>query len=89
MNNEIESDYKRLEDASKVFENMAETSPTMGVLGTVMGMTTVLHSMSSDTSALGQHIASAFLATMYGIGIANLVWLPIGSHMKACRRGKE
>ena len=82
LNNEIESAYKRLEDAAKVFDSMGGTSPTMGVLGTVMGMTTVLGGMGSDTSALGEHIASAFLATMYGIGIANLVWLPIGSHIK-------
>jgi chemotaxis protein MotA len=82
LNNEIESSYKSLEDAAKVFESMGGTSPTMGVLGTVMGMTTVLGSMGSDTSALGAHIASAFLATMYGIGIANLIWLPLGSHIK-------
>jgi chemotaxis protein MotA len=82
LNNEIESAYKRLEGAAKVFESMGGTSPTMGVLGTVMGMTTVLGSMGSDTAALGEHIASAFLATMYGIGIANLIWLPIGSHIK-------
>jgi chemotaxis protein MotA len=81
LNNEIDSAYKRLEGAAKVFESMGGTSPTMGVLGTVMGMTTVLKSLN-DTAAIGPHIASAFLATMYGIGIANLVWLPIGSHIK-------
>lgn len=82
LNNEIESNYKRLEDAAKLFESMGGTSPTMGVLGTVMGMTTVLKGMKGDTDALGENIAGAFLATMYGIGIANLIWLPIGGHIK-------
>lgn len=82
LNNEVESSYKRLEDAAKVFESMGGTSPTMGVLGTVMGMTTVLKSMNSDTASLGTHIAGAFIATMYGIGFANLLWLPIGSQIK-------
>lgn len=81
LNNEIDSAYKKMEDAGRMFESMGGTSPTMGVLGTVMGMTTVLGSMN-DTSTIGPKIASAFLATMYGIGIANLVWLPIGGHIK-------
>jgi chemotaxis protein MotA len=82
LNNEIESAYKRLEDAAKVFEGMGGTSPTMGVLGTVMGMVNVLGHMGSDTSKIGPEIAGAFVATMYGVGFANLIWLPIGSHIK-------
>lgn len=82
LNSEMETDYKKLEDAAKVFEGMGGTSPTMGVLGTVMGMVTVLGKMGGDTSKIGQQIAGAFIATMYGVGIANLVWLPIGSHIK-------
>lgn len=80
--NGIESEYKKYEDASKVFESMGGTSPTMGVLGTVMSMVTVLKGMGSDTSGLGPKIAGAFLATMFGIGSANLLWLPIGSQIK-------
>lgn len=82
MYNEIEAGYRSMEMAAKVFEGMGGTSPTMGVLGTVMGMVTVLGHMGSDTSKIGSEIAGAFVATMYGVGIANLVWLPIGSHIK-------
>jgi chemotaxis protein MotA len=81
LNNEIDSAYKKLEDAARMFEGMGGTSPTMGVLGTVMGMTNVLKDMK-DTDTIGEKIAGAFLATMYGIGLANLIWLPIGSHIK-------
>lgn len=82
LNNEIEANFKKIEDAAKVFEGMGGTSPTMGVLGTVMGMTTVLGHMGSDTSKIGVEIAGAFIATMYGVGIGNLVWLPLGNQMK-------
>lgn len=82
LNNEIESNYKRAEDAAKVFEGMGGTSPTMGVLGTVMSMTVVLRELGSDVSSIGPKIAGAFIATMYGVGIGNLIWLPLGSQMK-------
>lgn len=82
LNNEIESNYKRIEDAAKVFVSMGGTSPTMGVLGTVMSMTVVLKEMNSDVSSIGTKIAGAFLATMYGVGIGNLIWLPLGNQMK-------
>ena len=82
LNNEIETAYRNLEAAAKVFEGMGGTSPTMGVLGTVMGMVTVLGHMGSDTSKIGESIAGAFVATMYGVGFANLIWLPLGSHIK-------
>lgn len=80
--NEIEADYQKYEDAARIFEGMGGTSPTMGVLGTVMSMVTILGRMASDTSNIGREISSAFIATMYGIGTANLVWLPIGSNIK-------
>lgn len=80
--NGIESEYKKYEDAAKVFESMGGTAPTMGVLGTVMSMVVVLRTMNSDTTNLGTNISSAFLATMFGIGSANLLWLPIGSQIK-------
>lgn len=80
--NEIESHYKRYEDAAKVFESMGGTAPTMGVLGTVMAMVTVLSGGTEDTNRLVKDIAMAFLATFYGIGSANLLWLPIGSQIK-------
>lgn len=80
--NEIDSEYKRYEDAAKVFESMGGTAPTMGVLGTVMAMVTVLGKGTADTSALVKNISTAFLATFFGIGSANLLWLPIASQIK-------
>lgn len=80
--NEIEAEYRKYEDAAKVFESMGGTAPTMGVLGTVMAMVTVLGAGTSDTDELVRNISTAFLATFYGIGSANLMWLPIGSQIK-------
>ncbi len=82
LTNEIEANYNRVAEAARVFTGMGGTSPTMGVLGTVMAMTIVLGNMGSDTSKIGSQIASAFIATMYGVGFGNLVWLPIGSQMR-------
>lgn len=82
LDNEIESDYKKYEMAAAVFESMGGTAPTMGVLGTVMAMITTLKGMSGDTSKIGGEIATAFLATFFGLGSANLLWLPLGSQIK-------
>jgi chemotaxis protein MotA len=81
LENEIETEYGKYESAAMVFEGMGGTAPTMGVLGTVMGMVSILRDMGNVTE-LGGKIASAFIATMYGIGSANLLWLPIGSQIK-------
>lgn len=87
MNLEAESDsmYEEYEEAAKLFEGMGGTSPTMGVLGTVMGMVSILKELGGDggMDTLGAKIASAFIATMYGVGFANLIYLPLGSHIKA------
>jgi len=72
-----------LEAEALVFEGMGGTSPTMGVLGTVMGMVSILRDMGTDMDALGGKIATAFIATMYGVGFANLVYLPLASHIRA------
>ncbi len=84
QNLEAESDamLEDYEEAAKVFEGMGGSAPTMGVLGTVMGMVSILKDMS-DMDSLGGKIATAFIATLYGVGSANLLWLPIGSHIKA------
>lgn len=89
LSSEIEAETRKLSDAGRVFESMGGTSPTMGVLGTVMSMTTVLGHMGSDTSKIGTEIAGAFVATLYGIGIANLVWLPLGSHIRLTAEEEE
>lgn len=89
LSSEIDAETRKLADAGRVFDSMGGTSPTMGVLGTVMSMTTVLGHMGSDTSKIGVEIAGAFVATLYGIGIANLVWLPLGSHIRLTAEEEE
>ena len=82
---EIEAQAKKYEQAAAVFEGMGGTAPTMGVLGTVMGMINVLSHMNtnnSDMTSMVRNIGSAFIATMYGLGSANLLWLPIGTQIK-------
>lgn len=65
----------------ELLEQMGGYSPTMGIIGTVMGLVSVLSDLS-DVSKLGPAIAVAFIATLYGVGLANLVWLPLGSKLK-------
>lgn len=64
------------EAGASVFEQMGGAAPTLGVLGTVMGMVSILRDMNADMASLGGKIATAFIATMYGVGSANLLWLP-------------
>ncbi len=56
-------------------------APTLGVLGTVMGLVHVLENLD-DPSSLGHSIAGAFIATLYGVGAANVVFLPVGNRLK-------
>lgn len=64
-----------------IFETAGGYAPTMGVIGTVMGLVHVLGSLS-DPSGIGGQIAVAFIATLYGVGSANLLWLPIATRLK-------
>jgi chemotaxis protein MotA len=65
-----------------MFESMGGFAPTMGIIGTVMGLVHVLGNLE-DPSELGPAIAVAFIATLYGVASANILWLPIGSKLKA------
>jgi chemotaxis protein MotA len=66
-----------------LFVKMGGYSPTMGIIGTVMGLISTLASAGSDPNILIHHIATAFIATMWGIVMANVVWLPIGDKLRA------
>lgn len=81
---EVELGVKEDNDlqAAKVFEAMGGYSPTIGIIGAVMGLIHVMQNLS-DPSKLGSGIATAFIATIYGVGLANLLFLPIASKMKA------
>ncbi|MCS7220751.1 MAG: flagellar motor protein [Anaerolineae bacterium] len=65
-----------------VLEAMGGYAPTMGVLGAVLGLINVLSHLE-ESSHLGKGIATAFVATMYGVGVANLVFLPLAGKLKA------
>lgn len=81
----LESDIAALEErhrmGAKVFSDMGGFAPTLGILGTVIGLINVLAHLDSPGS-LGPAIGSAFTATLWGVLTANLVWLPISNKLK-------
>ena len=81
METELSFVESRHEAGAAMFEAAGGYSPTMGILGTVMGLIHVLGNLS-NVSKLGPLIATAFIATLYGVGTANLVWLPIANKLK-------
>ena len=64
------------------FETAGGFSPTLGIIGTVVGLISVLSNLS-DVQKLAPSIATAFTATLWGIATANLFWLPIANRLKA------
>ncbi|MDN4620669.1 flagellar motor protein [Paenibacillus sp. PsM32] len=70
------------EQYAKVFDSAGGYAPTMGIIGTVMGLIQVLGSLSEPTG-LGGSIAVAFTATLYGVASANLIFLPIASKIRS------
>lgn len=67
--------------AARVWEAAGGYAPTLGILGAVIGLIHVMENLS-DPSKLGAGIAVAFVATIYGVGLANLVFLPIANRIK-------
>ena len=78
---EIESMQARHMKGVDMFAKMGGYSPTFGVLGTVMGLVSVLSNLA-DPSGLGESIATAFIATLFGVGAANILWLPVSANLK-------
>lgn len=72
--------------AGKVWETAGGFAPTVGIIGAVLGLIHVMGNLS-DSSKLGSGIAVAFVATVYGVAGANLVFIPIGNRLK--KAGKE
>jgi chemotaxis protein MotA len=64
-----------------LLEAMGGFAPTMGIIGTVMGLVNVLSKLE-DPSELGHSIATAFIATLYGVASANVLWLPLASKLR-------
>ncbi len=64
------------------FESLGGYAPTMGIIGAVLGLIQVMTQIQ-DTSAIGAGIATAFVATIYGVGLANLFLLPVAGRLRA------
>ncbi len=81
----LEVDINTFEDewrqSAKIWDSAGGYSPTIGILGAVMGLIHVMENLS-DPTKLGSGIAVAFVATIYGVGLANLVYLPIAGKLK-------
>jgi chemotaxis protein MotA len=81
MNVELQAREHADITAAKVFEGMGIYAPTLGIIGAVLGLMAVLQNLA-DPSRLGHGIAAAFTATVYGIGLANLYFLPVAAKLK-------
>lgn len=79
---EISAWEAELKRATKIWEAAGGYAPTIGILGAVMGLIHVMENLS-DPSKLGAGIAVAFVATIYGVGSANLVFLPVAKKLQA------
>lgn len=67
---------------AKVWEGMGVYAPTLGIIGAVMGLMAVMQNLN-DPSKLGHGISAAFIATIYGIASANLLFLPVAAKLKS------
>ena len=82
MEIDIDGLAARHRENAKVFEAAGAFAPTLGVLGAVMGLITVLANLGGNPEELGHGIAVAFVATFYGVGMANVILLPIAEKLK-------
>ena len=81
LSSEIDYEEERELIHSRVFEAMGGYAPTFGIVGAVMGLIQVMSNVE-DLTLLASGIAIAFVATLYGVGFANLLFLPIAGNLK-------
>ncbi|MFT3915792.1 MAG: flagellar motor protein [Anaeromyxobacteraceae bacterium] len=77
----IEADFEENQIGAKVWETAGGFAPTIGILGAVLGLIHVMENLN-DPSKLGGGIATAFVATIYGVGAANIFFLPFANKIK-------
>jgi chemotaxis protein MotA len=82
LENEIDGMVGRHHAAVSPFEKAGGFAPTMGIIGTVMGLVHVLENLDAPAT-LGPAISGAFIATLYGVGSANVIFLPTANKLKA------
>ncbi len=81
METQLTQMEEKSKGAAKVWESGGGYAPTIGIIGAVLGLIHVMENLS-EPSKLGAGIAVAFVATVYGVGIANLLLIPLGSKIK-------
>lgn len=78
---DLESREQRDLEAAQVFDAMGGYSPTIGIIGAVMGLIQVMTNLT-DPATLGTGIATAFVATIYGVALANLLFFPVANKLR-------
>jgi chemotaxis protein MotA len=81
LDSEVESMGRRHSAAAQPFEKAGGFAPTMGIIGTVFGLVHVLENLDTPET-LGPSISAAFIATLLGVGIANVIFLPTANRLK-------
>lgn len=87
LNTKLEQLVARHDDCIEMLSAAGGYAPTMGIVGTVTSLVIVLANLD-DAAAMGPEIAAAFIATLYGLGTANLFWLPIASKLKEINKAE-
>jgi chemotaxis protein MotA len=78
---EVDAMAARHKEGAELFKTAGGFAPTMGIIGTVMGLVHVLQNLSAPET-LGPSISGAFIATLMGVGAANVVFLPVATRLK-------
>jgi chemotaxis protein MotA len=73
----------RIKEQAEFWNKMGGYAPTLGIIGTVLGLIHTLHALGGDPAELGHLIAAAFIATFFGVMFANVLFLPFGSKLTA------
>ncbi|GAA3715163.1 flagellar motor protein [Oceanisphaera sediminis] len=85
LDNELDRLEEQKELEARVYEAMGGYSPTIGIIGAVLGLIQAMSNLD-DPGELGRGIAVAFVATLYGVGLANLLLLPLANRLRAIYR---
>jgi chemotaxis protein MotA len=83
----IGHEEEHLEDEAKALEAAGGYAPTVGIIGAVLGLIHVMSNLS-DINAVGHGIAAAFVATIYGVAVANIIFLPLAGRIKLAIRDR-
>ena len=88
MEIDLDISEEKEESLSRVLEAAGGFSPTLGIIGAVMGLIQVMQHME-DVAGIGKGIAVAFVSTLYGIGLANLLFLPLAGKLRIRMRERQ